>query len=144
MYNLCHAICSLLTPIRQNKFFFLIRFLLVYGSGENRKSKYTGSVSPLFCSPYPFLINVASEYELAMNREFLFACFLCSLCPGGNSLESIKTLKGQDPVRIHWLRQTAPKLQSRNTNLSESVEEHLYALYTHFMTQFMHIFQGGT
>lgn len=101
VYNLCHAICSLLTPIRQNKFFFLIRFLLVHGSGENRKSKYTGSVSPLFCSSYPFLINMASEYELAMNREFLFACFLYSLCPGGNSLESIKPLKDQsyeDPL----------------------------------------------
>lgn len=62
---------------------------------------YSGSVSLLFCFSYPFLINMASENELAVNREILFACFLCSLCPGGNSLESIKLLKDQsceDPL----------------------------------------------
>lgn len=85
---------------------------------------------------------MACENELAVNREFLFARFLCSLCPGGNSLESIKLLKG--PVRIHYLQQTAPELQAQTTNITECIEERLHALYIHFMTQFMYIFQGGT
>lgn len=70
---------------------------------QEKTEKYTGSVSPLFCSSYPFLINMVSEYELAMNTEFLFACFLCSLCPSGNTLEGIKLLKDQsceDPLAL--------------------------------------------
>jgi len=42
---------------------------------KTEKSKCTGSVSPLLCSLYLFLLNLAREYELPMNSEFVFAYF---------------------------------------------------------------------
>lgn len=98
MYNLCHAICSLLAPIRQNDFFSSNQ---VFAGTRFRREQKIKMIWVSFSTAL-FLVSLSPEHGkwiwIASEQGVLiFMCFYTH-CPNKNSSESNKPLKDQSCV----------------------------------------------
>lgn len=98
VYNLCHAICSLLALIRQNDFFLSNQVF----AGTFQEKTENQNVLGLFLHCSAPCISFSSTWQVNANCQWTenscLRVFLCSLCPGKNSSETNKLLKDQTYV----------------------------------------------
>lgn len=97
-------------------FFFLISILLVHISGENRKSEYTISVSPLLCSFHLFYWTWQVNKNSHWTENSRLHVFLGSICPTWKWLQKVTAHWKISTAWIHSLWLIISQLQAQITN----------------------------